>query len=183
MGQGAPLEPELPTFHDMGDGRLSVHGTAVALDDRGLLILGPAGSGKSGLAAGMIALGAALVVDDLVILSDDTAAGSLRVAAPPGRPLRLELRGLGLVEPPTAGPVPLVALLLLAPSAARLPEPASLTLFGRAVPLLRHPAHPDLAAKMMLWLGASRLRDPGAEPLPGAAAEHRSKRSSQKGRP
>ena len=165
MGQGAPLEPELPTFHDMGDGRLSVHGTAVALEERGLLILGPAGSGKSGLAAGMIALGAALVVDDLAILSGD--AGRPRVAAPPDRPLRLELRGLGLVEPPTAG----------------LPEPASFTLFGHAVPLLRHPAHPDLAAKMMLWLGASRLRDPGAEPLPGAAAEHRSRRSSPKGRP
>jgi hypothetical protein len=66
----------------------------------------------------------------------------------------MELRGLGLVPVPLAAPAPVAAVLLLAPSVARLPEPETTDLLGVPVPLLRHPYRFDLAAKVMLWLGA-----------------------------
>ena len=45
-----------------------LHASAVAIEGRAVLITGPSGSGKSGLALDIIALGARLVADDGVIL-------------------------------------------------------------------------------------------------------------------
>ena len=56
-----------------------LHATCVAVDGRGLLILGPSGSGKSALALQLIALGAQLVADDRTRVSRRGAAS--------GRPL------------------------------------------------------------------------------------------------
>ncbi|MFO6465490.1 HPr kinase/phosphorylase [Jannaschia sp. KMU-145] len=141
---------DLPRLSPAPDGALSVHGSAVRIGARGLLILGPAGSGKSGLAAGLIALGAMLIADDLTLILPGGGAPILR--APARAPVRLELRGLGLVSPPTAPEAPLAAALLLGPSRARLPEPETWPVHGSEIPLLRHPAQPDLPAKMHLWL-------------------------------
>lgn len=165
MTPGAPPPPELPRFEATGDGRYSVHGTAVALDaGTGLLILGPAGAGKSGLAAGLIALGARLVADDLVLV--EPGPGAPRLQPPAGRPAAIELRGLGIVTLSAVPSAPLRAMLLLAPSSARLPEPEILAMPFGPVPLLRHPPHPDLAAKLLLYLGASHDRDaPAPNPL------------------
>lgn len=49
-------------------GCIPLHGSAVEIDGRAVLICGRAGAGKSTLAAGLIALGARLVSDDLSIL-------------------------------------------------------------------------------------------------------------------
>jgi HPr kinase/phosphorylase len=133
---------------------MSIHGTAVALEGHGLLILGPSGSGKSGLAAGLIALGASLVADDRVDLRAEEG-GALCALRPAQGPATIELRGLGLISAPLADAVPLAAILLLEPSTARLPDPETLRLADREVPLLRHPAHPELAAKLILWLRAA----------------------------
>lgn len=46
-------------------GMLPIHGSAVEIDGRGYLICGPSGAGKSTLAAGLVALGARLISDDL----------------------------------------------------------------------------------------------------------------------
>ncbi|MEO1532556.1 MAG: serine kinase, partial [Pseudomonadota bacterium] len=45
-----------------------LHASAVALGERGLLILGPSGAGKTRLALELVALGAELVADDRVIV-------------------------------------------------------------------------------------------------------------------
>jgi HPr kinase/phosphorylase len=50
------------------DAALLLHGTAVSVGGRGLLMLGPSGAGKSSLAIEMLALGAQLVSDDRVWL-------------------------------------------------------------------------------------------------------------------
>ena len=50
-----------------------LHATTVALAGQGVLILGPSGSGKSGLALQLMAMGAELVADDRTIV---TARGS-----------------------------------------------------------------------------------------------------------
>jgi HPr kinase/phosphorylase len=136
--------------HPVGAGVEAIHGTAVEREGRALLILGPSGAGKSGLAAGMIALGARLVSDDRVELVPGPEG--LMVRRPAGAPPLIELRGLGLVSAASVEAAPLVAALRLGASRARLPEPETLRLAGRDLPLLRHPAHPDLAAKLTLWL-------------------------------
>ncbi len=142
------------------DGRLSVHATTVAVADRALLITGPSGSGKSGVAAQMIALGADLVTDDLTVLSpgmsDRDGDGSLVkrvIAEMPARGVAaMELRGLGIVPMTVAGPTSLAGVLLLEPMQSRLPKPETVLLCGVQMPLLRHPATADLAAKLILWL-------------------------------
>ena len=49
-------------------GCVPVHGSAVEIDGKAVLICGEAGAGKSTLAAGLIALGARLISDDLSVL-------------------------------------------------------------------------------------------------------------------
>lgn len=53
-------------------GNIPIHGTAVELASKAVLICGPAGAGKSTLAAGLIALGAKLISDDLSVLQPRT---------------------------------------------------------------------------------------------------------------
>ncbi|TFL17478.1 HPr kinase/phosphorylase [Jannaschia formosa] len=138
-----------PETHRVGTGIHAIHATAVSVAGRGLLILGPSRAGKSSLACQMIALGAALVSDDRVEIGPGP-----RLRRPPEGPAMIELRGLGLVACATEEAA-LAAALLLGPSAARLPERETIALAGHDVPLLRHPAMPELAAKLILWLRAA----------------------------
>ncbi|UWQ21267.1 HPr kinase/phosphorylase [Jannaschia sp. W003] len=143
----------LPRFHAVDPDTLSVHATAVVVDGAALLLCGPSGSGKSGLAAQMIAGGAGLIADDLCLVRRGVPPV---VAAPPDAPAAMELRGLGLVPVPLHPAAPLAAVLVLAPSPARLPEPETIPVLGRDVLLLRHPYRFDAAAKMLIWMAAHR---------------------------
>ncbi|MBM2577186.1 serine kinase [Jannaschia sp. Os4] len=135
----------------------SLHATAVAASGRALLIVGPSGSGKSSVAAGMVALGAGLIADDLVVVEADGAG--VVAAALPAAIAGIEVRGWGVVPVPLAAAAPVAGILRLEPAPARMPPDATEPLLGRPVPLLRHPATPDLAAKALLWLRA-QARDP-----------------------
>ena len=84
----------------------------MAIAGRALVIRGAAGSGKSGLALDLMALGAELVADDSTIL---TREGERLIASAPGTIRgRIEARGIGILNAPAAEPVPvaLVAELL-----------------------------------------------------------------------
>lgn len=121
------------------------HGTAVAVGGRAVLIRGPSGAGKSDLALRLIAGGyrwpglegePRLVGDDQVELT--AVEGEVIVSAPATIAGMLEVRGVGIVRLPH---VPLARLVLVVDlvgdsSVPRLPEPASITLAGRAVPRL-----------------------------------------------
>ncbi|MEM7059134.1 MAG: HPr kinase/phosphatase C-terminal domain-containing protein [Pseudomonadota bacterium] len=81
-----------------------IHGSAVALDNRALVILGAAGSGKSTLALEMVALGASLVSDDRIdLLRKDDA---LLASAPENIAGLIEARGIGLIRMPHQSGVP-----------------------------------------------------------------------------
>ena len=71
MSASAPAEPQ----------QIFVHATAVAVGLKGVLLLGPSGSGKSDLALRLIDQGARLVADDQVVLSRNGAR--LIANAPP----------------------------------------------------------------------------------------------------
>jgi serine kinase of HPr protein (carbohydrate metabolism regulator) len=108
--------------------------SCVALDGRGVLIMGAPGSGKSSLALALIDRGAMLVGDDGVVLS--VADGRLHAAPPPHIAGLIELRNVGLLRLPTAS-APLALALRLSPDAPRLPDaPEKLTLLGCTLPLL-----------------------------------------------
>jgi HPr kinase/phosphorylase len=83
-----------------------------------VLLLGPAGSGKSDLVLRLRAHGFELVADDRV----DIAGGIAR--PPPALAGLLEVRGLGIFRLPYAAETKLALVVDLAPfMASRLPEP------------------------------------------------------------
>ena len=75
------------------------HATCVDIKGSGVLIVGDSGSGKSGLAIGLIALGASLVADDQCEISIKN--DKLHVSKPKSLPKCIEMRGIGLVSVPT----------------------------------------------------------------------------------
>lgn len=108
--------------------------TCVAIGGRALLIAGPPGAGKSGLALALIDRGAVLVGDDGVAL--ERRGETLWALPPPNIRGLLEARNLGLLTfPVTEAPVALQ--LVLDPEAPRFIERAALVkIEGVPVPSL-----------------------------------------------
>lgn len=127
-----------------------VHATAVALAGSALLLRGPPGAGKSDLALRLIDGGAALVADDQVTLRRE---GGRILAAPPTTIAGLiEVRGLGILRLEWCeAPLGLIVDLVAEDAIARLPETASETVLGLAVPrLAMAPFAASAAAKLRL---------------------------------
>lgn len=101
----------------------TLHAACVAFGEIGVLLRGPSGAGKSDLAFRLIEAGAVLVADDRVRLR--AREGRLIAAAPEELAGMLELRGIGLVELPSATDiaVELVADLVAPEAVERLPAP------------------------------------------------------------
>src|SRR5437588_5560986 len=95
------------------DDRVLMHGTAVAIDGRGVLLRGPSGSGKSDLALRLIDAGARLVADDQTELRRDGDAIIAR--APPTIAGMIEVRGLGIVRIEALPAAPVALLVDLVP--------------------------------------------------------------------
>lgn len=134
---------------------MQVHGSTIAIEGRGLLILGPPGSGKSTLALQLMAVGAGLVSDDR---TDVAIVGEDIVASCPA-PLdgMIEARGVGLLAAVPHGPVPLALVVDLGrEGVARLPEWDSHHLLGKALPLVTGPYRPHLYAALRQYLLCGR---------------------------
>lgn len=93
-----------------------LHASCAARQGAGVLLLGPAGAGKSDLVLRLLHHGFTLVADDQVIIEDGVARAPEALAG------LLEVRGLGLFRLPHA-PARLHLAVRLG-RAARLPEPA-----------------------------------------------------------
>ena len=102
----------------------------------------------------MVGLGAGLVCDDMTILHRHNA--SIMASAPVGALPAIELWGIGITPVPLARATRLMAVVVLGPSRERMPRPERIELLGVELPMLRHPARFDLAAKLMVWLRAQR---------------------------
>jgi serine kinase of HPr protein (carbohydrate metabolism regulator) len=123
-----------------------VHGTCVALGQRGALLRGPSGSGKSDLALRFLFLARrgptareapALVADDQVLLTRD--GSRVLAAAPDSIGARLEVRGVGIVgvKALTQCELALVVDLVRPEEIERLPATLRARLVGVELPLLR----------------------------------------------
>lgn len=71
-------------------GLVPMHGCAVAIDGRAILILGDAGAGKSSLTAGLVAQGAVLLSDDLSALAFDPVSEDGATLLPGRTTMRLD---------------------------------------------------------------------------------------------
>ena len=108
--------------------------TCVAIGGRGVLIEGPPGAGKSGLALALIDRGAALVGDDGVAL--ERRGDALWALPPPNTAGLIEARNLGLLRFP-AVEAPVALRLVLDPGAPRFIEIAETgDIEGVAIPWL-----------------------------------------------
>ncbi|MBT5496638.1 MAG: serine/threonine protein kinase [Alphaproteobacteria bacterium] len=76
----------------------TVHATAVMIEEKGVLLRGPSGSGKSDLALRLIDDGAVLIADDRTALTHRD--GSVVAQCPASIAGQLEVRGIGIVDLP-----------------------------------------------------------------------------------
>ncbi len=141
-----------------------IHATCVAVSGSGVLLRGPAGSGKSDLALRLIDGGAVLVADDQVAL---TARDGRLFARPPETIAgNIEARGIGVMNLPhdAEAPVALVIDLVAPDMVERMPEPAQCRYLGIELPLLNlAPFEASAPAKVRLAVSAAR-RDSGRRP-------------------
>ncbi|NYZ17869.1 aldolase [Azospirillum sp. RWY-5-1] len=145
---------------------VTIHGTCVLVGGTGVLLRGPSGAGKSDVALRLIDGGAILVADDRVELR--MVDGRLMASAPAALAGLLEVRGLGIVRLPCAGPaeVGLVVDLVAAGGVERLPDAESVTLLDARLPRLALiPFEPSAAAKLRLAAAAARTHTLGQVPL------------------
>ncbi len=123
-------------------GELSLHGTAVAIGDAGVLLRGASGSGKTSLALALMERArvrgrfAALVADDRVRVA--SRHGRLVASAPAPIAGLVEMRGGGLVRWPYLQRVVLRLIVDIDPAAPRYPEASRrvIMLHGVSMPRL-----------------------------------------------
>lgn len=145
---GAPgSSPETP---------LALHASTVALNGCATLILGRSGAGKSALALQLMALGAALVADDITHLwrTGDT----LMADAPHTIRGRIEARGVGILNAAPHGPAPArLCIDLDIPETDRLPPRRTRTVLGVELPMLHNPGMGCFPAAIVQYLLSGRV--------------------------
>ena len=146
---------------------MNIHASCVAIDGKGILLLGASGAGKSDLALRLVDEGARLVADDRceIFLHGE----KLCARAPASIAGLMELRGLGIVAMPFAKSAPLaLAVRLQTRAPPRLPEaafyqpPAGLKAVP-AIPLImvneRHASAPARIRAALAAFSQGRFRD------------------------
>jgi hypothetical protein len=98
----------------------TLHASCVAIGNRGVLLTGASGAGKSDLALRLIDRGARLVGDDGVMIE----AFNGRLLASPGPNIegQMEVRGLGILAFPWVSRVPLALVVALDQEVPRMPD-------------------------------------------------------------
>jgi serine kinase of HPr protein (carbohydrate metabolism regulator) len=110
----------------------NIHATCVAVGRAGVLLLGPPGAGKSGIALQLMDCGATLVADDRAILF--VKNGALHAKPPATIRGLIEIRGVGIVKMPVRASVKLVLAVRLGRERTRLPRPAFYRALNTGVP-------------------------------------------------
>jgi HPr kinase/phosphorylase len=142
----------------------TIHASAVLVGDRGILIRGPSGSGKSRLALSLLQAApfARLVGDDRILL--EAVHGRLLMRPAPVLQGLIEIRGLG-VRSVLFEPVAVAHLVvdLAAGDTERLPEPAAVSTTIEEIALARLAVAPGADA-LNAVLGFLRYGEASAEP-------------------
>ena len=113
----------------------NLHASTVALDGRAVIISGPSGSGKSDLTLRLIDRGFSLVSDDRTIVRK--AGDQVIASAPDTISGKLEIRGIGIIDMPYVGDVPVALVVDLTSNITRMPDDArERTILGIGIPLI-----------------------------------------------
>jgi HPr kinase/phosphorylase len=139
-----------------------VHGTAIVIESKAVLLRGRPGAGKSDLALRLIDGGARLVADDQAELW--RVGEHILVRAPASIVGLLEVRGIGIVRVDAVAEAPLALLVdLVAPAEMeRLPETRFEDVLGLGIPLIALAAL-EASAAAKVRLAAREFR---VSPLP-----------------
>lgn len=130
----------------------NIHASCVALGDKGVLIGGKSGSGKSALTLQLMAFGAELVSDDRTVLHPTKPQG-LRASAPAPISGLIEARGVGLLRARVRADVALCLMVDMdRTETQRLPEPHVVTLQGIDLPCLYKVDAPHFPAAILQYL-------------------------------
>ncbi len=134
----------------------TLYASSIAVAGRAVLIFGPSGSGKSGLALDLISRGGKLVSDDRTRIANE--GGHLVAFAPDNIRGKIEARGIGILTGPVAESAPVALAVDLGKSEPnRLPPPRTLKLLGVEIDLLHAAGVPNLAAAILFFLKGGRL--------------------------
>lgn len=143
---GQPTAPET----------LTLHASTVAYGGQAVLITGASGTGKSGLALQLMALGAELVADDRTILT--RKGDSLIASSPEAIRGQIEARFVGILSALPAAPTPLALLVNLDTiEAQRLPPMRTEALMGVLVPSVHKSECSHFPAAILQYLKHGRI--------------------------
>jgi len=132
-----------------------LHASCVTSKDGAVLILGQSGSGKSGLALELMALGAVLVADDRVKLYREN--GGIVAVAPETIAGRIEARYVGILKAEVVARASLKLIVDLDRiEAERLPPQRSKDVLGISFPLLHNVETRYFSAAILQYLKAGR---------------------------
>jgi serine kinase of HPr protein (carbohydrate metabolism regulator) len=123
----------------------TIHGSAVLVGDRAVLIRGPSGAGKSRLAFDLMLAGRSGLIPAATLIGDDRVClapirDRLLVRPPPELEGLIEIRGLGIRRCAFDAEAPVGMVVdLAAPDAERLPSPKALQTTICGIELARIP--------------------------------------------
>lgn len=128
-----------------------LHATTVAIEGRGLLIIGPSGTGKSSLALQLLALGGRLVADDRTQVSRQ--GGDVIADVPDAIAGQIEARHVGILNVAPAGPTPLAAVADLGQlETTRLPDLHKHVVAGISFPCLHKADTAHFPSAVLLYM-------------------------------
>lgn len=133
-----------------------LHASCVALGaDRGLLLIGTSGAGKSALALQLMALGAELVADDRTEVT--AIDGGLYASSPPTISGLIEARGIGILTSPALPRAKLALAVDLGQTEHdRLPPFRSVTILGTTLPLVLASQSAHFPSALLCYLRGAR---------------------------
>jgi len=134
---------------------LRLHASCVAVGNKGVLLLGESGAGKSDLSLRLIDRGAKLVADDQVEMVRKGSA--VTASSPQSIAGLIEVRGVGIFKMQALKNIPILLILQLAKREwiERLPYPEPYDCLGVQIPQLRVWAfEPSVAIKVEMAVAA-----------------------------
>ncbi len=132
-----------------------LHATAVSFEDKGVLILGASGSGKSALALELMALGFGLIADDRTEVT--RKADDLWLGCPASLPPLIEARGVGLLKARLVPPAKLALVVDLDQlESDRLPPLREISLLGISAALQNRVDGRHFPSAILHYLKAGR---------------------------
>ena len=140
---------------DSADNCIVMHATSVEFDGRAVLILGPSGSGKSGLALELMSRGAGLVSDDGTKVA--RRGGRIELSAPANVAEKIEARHVGILKAASVPKAELAVVVDLSrPEPERMPPRRTTNLLGEEIEMVFGAGVPNLPAALIQYLKAGR---------------------------